>query len=112
VVGLIYRIAEVLLMSDEPDLSKIFGVPPVARNPFGGLTLGDLRPPPNNSLAPSPPAMPPALLAQVFPVLPAKSATNALVRPQVKRKVYFAFDFEDLFRVNNVRQAWKITNPA
>jgi len=25
--------------------------------------------------------------------------------------VYFAFDFDDLFRVNNVRQAWKIDHP-
>lgn len=29
----------------------------------------------------------------------------------VKRKAYFAFHFDDVMRVNNVRNAWKITHP-
>jgi hypothetical protein len=28
-----------------------------------------------------------------------------------KRKAYFAFHFDDIMRVNNVRNAWKITHP-
>jgi hypothetical protein len=30
--------------------------------------------------------------------------------PQTKRKVYFAFEFDDLMRVNNVRQTGKVGN--
>jgi hypothetical protein len=29
----------------------------------------------------------------------------------LKRKVYFAFHFDDIMRVNNVRQAWRIEHP-
>ena len=29
----------------------------------------------------------------------------------VKRKAFFSFHFDDIMRVNNVRQAWKITHP-
>lgn len=29
----------------------------------------------------------------------------------VKRKAYFAFHFDDIMRVNNVRNAWRITHP-
>ena len=38
-------------------------------------------------------------------------AVKALTAPpllQVKRKVYFAFDFDDVIRVNNARQIGKI----
>jgi MTH538 TIR-like domain (DUF1863) len=31
--------------------------------------------------------------------------------PTIKRKVYFAFHFADIMRVNNVRNAWKIDHP-
>jgi hypothetical protein len=31
--------------------------------------------------------------------------------PAVKRKAYFAFHFDDVMRVNVVRNAWKITHP-
>jgi hypothetical protein len=31
--------------------------------------------------------------------------------PAVKRKVYFAFHYADIMRVNNVRNAWKIDHP-
>src|SRR5262245_26831303 len=30
---------------------------------------------------------------------------------QIRRKAYFAFDYVDIMRVNNVRNAWKITHP-
>jgi hypothetical protein len=30
----------------------------------------------------------------------------------VKRKVFFSFHFDDLWRVNNVRQCWKIIDPT
>ena len=33
-----------------------------------------------------------------------------VVDPQ-KRKVYFSFHFDDIMRVNNVRNAWKIDHP-
>src|SRR5215510_10675029 len=29
----------------------------------------------------------------------------------IKRKAYFAFHYDDIMRVNNVRNAWKITHP-
>jgi len=32
----------------------------------------------------------------------------SLLPPLKKRKAYFAFHFDDIMRVNNVRQAWKI----
>jgi hypothetical protein len=33
------------------------------------------------------------------------------VAPETKRRAFFSFYFEDVMRVNNVRQAWKITHP-
>ncbi len=36
---------------------------------------------------------------------------NRFVTPQVKRKAYFSFRFEDIMRVNNVRKAWRIFHP-
>jgi len=31
--------------------------------------------------------------------------------PQIKRRAFFSFNFDDVMRVNVVRQAWKITHP-
>jgi hypothetical protein len=60
------------------------------------------QPSPLNALSsPSPPR----------PPLGVPAAVQALTAPpllQVKRKVYFAFDFDDVIRVNNVRQIGKI----
>jgi hypothetical protein len=42
---------------------------------------------------------------------PHPAAGTILGRALLKRKVYFAFDFDDLMRTNNVRQAWKIHHP-
>ncbi|MET4215740.1 hypothetical protein ACVWWG_006962 [Bradyrhizobium sp. LB7.2] len=33
------------------------------------------------------------------------------VAPETKRKAFFSFHFDDIMRVNNVRNAWKITHP-
>lgn len=33
------------------------------------------------------------------------------VVPETKRKAFFSFHFDDIMRVNNVRNAWKITHP-
>jgi antiphage defense system Thoeris ThsB-like protein len=42
------------------------------------------------------------------PQLPTTGLVKALSAPAVKRKVYFAFRFKDIMRVNNVRQSGKI----
>src|SRR5229473_7714895 len=44
-----------------------------------------------------------ALLGGKLPVTPALLT---------KRKAYFAFHYDDIMRVNNVRNAWKIDHPA
>ena len=85
-------------------------------NPFFPNILADLLsagPPPS---APSNPysslAAPLLSLLNSNPPAPSSFAVgpvvNALTAPAVKRKVYFAFDFDDLMRVNNVRQIGKI----
>jgi len=33
------------------------------------------------------------------------------IQPTTKRKVYFAFHYDDVMRVNNVRNSWKIDHP-
>lgn len=33
------------------------------------------------------------------------------ISPKVKRRAYFSFHFDDIMRVNNVRNAWKIDHP-
>jgi hypothetical protein len=99
---------------------------------FGTLTS---RPPPaspsSNALAeiiasPSPFFAPPSPLARSFGTLaelgrpPTTSNQNALyapppkprpVAPAIKRRAFFSFHFDDIMRVNNVRNAWKITHP-
>jgi hypothetical protein len=42
------------------------------------------------------------------PPLPPAAVVKALSAPAVKRKVYFAFRYKDIMRVNNVRQSGKI----
>jgi hypothetical protein len=39
------------------------------------------------------------------------SALSAMAYLLQKRKVYFSFHFDDIMRVNNVRNAWKIDHP-
>lgn len=50
------------------------------------------------------------------PFYPGNSLLGALLQSAssnqtVKRKVFFSFDYDDVMRVNNVRQAWKIDHP-
>ena len=82
--------------------------------------LGDIFPTPSSVptstlLGRHPPTTLGGLLRSAPSLTPAAPITklgNVLARPApIKRKVYFAFDFDDLFRVNNVRQAWKIDHP-
>jgi antiphage defense system Thoeris ThsB-like protein len=68
---------------------------------------------------PSPPK-PSGSLANILAALaPAAPMPHALyipppkpkpVAPETKRKVFFSFHFDDIMRVNNVRNAWKITH--
>lgn len=47
-----------------------------------------------------------------FPPYPFTLSSLLGAMPKIqKRKVYFAFHFDDVMRVNNVRQAWKIGHP-
>lgn len=43
---------------------------------------------------------------------PPPGSLAALLRVAQKRKVYFSFHFDDIMRVNIVRNAWKIDHPA
>jgi hypothetical protein len=67
----------------------------------------------------SPPTRPFGSLAGLM-APPAPQPFNALytpppkptpVAPETKRKAFFSFHFDDIMRVNNVRNAWKITHP-
>jgi Thoeris protein ThsB, TIR-like domain len=97
------------------------------KNPFGGLfgtpppppmqkySLGDLLNPYTTSplsnafgsLAP-----PTNTLASLLGVVTPPPATrSALPVTPLKRKAFFSFHFDDVMRVNVVRNAWKITHP-
>lgn len=50
------------------------------------------------------------------PIGPRNSLIGALLQSSnanqtTKRKAFFSFDYDDVMRVNNVRQAWKIDHP-
>ena len=68
---------------------------------------------------PSSPTQPLGSLADLV-AHPTPSPFNALnnpppkprpVAPETKRKVFFSFHFDDVMRVNNVRNTWKINHP-
>ncbi|MGY2907217.1 TIR domain-containing protein [Bradyrhizobium sp. URHC0002] len=100
-------------------LASLFGNPAPAapvRPTFNALANLTTSPPP--FFAPPPP--PNAFGSQFNLVAPtAPTPFNELypppkpkpVVPETKRKVFFSFHFEDIMRVNNVRNAWKITHP-
>jgi hypothetical protein len=68
-------------------------LPPAPTRSFGSLVDLVARPaPPPKALYTPPPKPKP-------------------VAPETKRKAFFSFYFEDVMRVNNVRNAWKITHP-
>jgi hypothetical protein len=78
------------LMSSPPP----FFAPPSPTRPFGSLAdlVAPPAPSPSNALYTPPPKPKP-------------------VAPATKRKAFFSFHFDDIMRVNNVRNAWKITHP-
>jgi hypothetical protein len=88
-------------------LHGLLNSPPPPQNPFagvgssGGLFGSPALSAPTSALSryTSPPAL---------PVAPYRSAPAPVAIPEVKRKVYFAFSFSDIVRVNNVRQIGKI----
>jgi hypothetical protein len=47
-----------------------------------------------------------ALAGAQSPLEPRPTLAEALYGQQTKRKAYFAFKFEDVMRVNNVRMGW------
>jgi hypothetical protein len=87
-------------------------------SPFGSLASLMASPPPSLP-PPSPPTRPFGSFADlVAPSSP--SPSNALytppskpkpVAPETKRRAFFSFHFDDIMRVNNVRNAWKVTHP-
>jgi hypothetical protein len=102
-------------------LGGMFGTlaPTVPTNPsFNALA---------NPMASSPPFFVPSSLSTrpfgslaEFIAPPALSPFNALytpppkptpVAPETKRKAFFSFHFDDIMRVNNVRNTWNITHP-
>jgi hypothetical protein len=114
-------------------VADLFGTPKATpANALSGA-VADLFPttPPSSPfslaglMASPPPLFPPAsastrpfgsLAGLVAP--PAPSPSNALyappprpVAPETKRKAFFSFHFDDIMRVNNVRNTWKITHP-
>jgi hypothetical protein len=62
--------------------------------------LSFIDPPPFGGLYSPPPPPPPQPIPAPKPVAPA-----------VKRKAFFSFHYDDVMRVNVVRNAWKITHP-
>jgi hypothetical protein len=91
-------------------LGALFDPTPSGVNPFGALSNIVMPPrlapatPPRNALHDlvAPPALP--YSKPYFP--PPKP-----VVPETKRKAFFSFYYKDIMRVNNVRNAWKITHP-
>lgn len=64
-----------------------------------------------NALSNYPPSSPSlrlgnALAGAQSPLEPRPTLAEALYGQQTKRKAYFAFKFEDVMRVNNVRMGW------
>lgn len=75
-----------------------------------GGGLGDYPPPPPPPPSPSTSALASALSAAMAPGRQ-PSVLSPLLKPATKRKAYFAFRFEDIMRVNNVRRSWLINHP-
>jgi hypothetical protein len=94
----------------ENSIAEILGRHPAAESPLsGGLyapssrpatlaaLMGLLHPPPLNR---QPTVFPPPK-RQPLPLRPAP----------IKRRAFFSFHYDDIHRVNNVRQAWRINHP-
>jgi MTH538 TIR-like domain (DUF1863) len=95
--------------------NALFNDPPPTLSLLGGL-LRDISPSPPSLLGGArhnaPPPPPHNELARaIWGDAPLSSLGNAFLQPETKRKAYFAFRFEDIMRVNNVRKAWCIDHP-
>jgi hypothetical protein len=82
------------------------GLGALGANPLGNYLVGYPPPPPAprslNVLA---------VGVLAVPTTRQSALVNALMRARTKRKVYFAFRYQDIMRVNNVRKAWCIDHP-
>jgi hypothetical protein len=100
-------------------LSGLLNSPPPPLQPFGSLAgvvsplsaaVSDLFPPPT-----------PAVPVSSFSVLGSAASDlfgsalstgfGSLYLPAIKRRAFFSFHYEDIMRVNVVRNAWKIDHP-
>jgi hypothetical protein len=90
-------------------LAGMFGslAPPALTKPSFNALANLASPPP--FFAPSPPA--PAFGSSPFNALYTPTAKPKPVVPETKRKAFFSFHFDDVMRVNNVRNVWKIDHP-
>src|ERR1700722_2765140 len=80
-------------------------VPPAPTNYFGSLAALSGSPLAFQNALYSPPRSLDELVGSYTPPalpLPVIPTSNALTAPAVKRMAYFAFDFDDVIRVNNV----------
>jgi hypothetical protein len=96
-------------------VADLFPMTP-ASSAFGSLARLMAAPPPSFP-PPSPPTRSFGSLADLV-APPAPSRFNAPytpppkpVAPETKRKAFFSFHFDDIMRVNNVRNTWKIIHP-
>jgi len=92
--------------SSPPDIPSFLRTVPTSSPPGIPSIVGTMRsalPPPNIApfLGPVPSTSLSRNIASILETAP-------IVRPEIKRRVYFAFDFDDLIRVNNVRQIGKV----
>jgi hypothetical protein len=101
-----------LLGYPRPEHNALSSPPPP--NPFTTPSISDLlagfAPGPYRSPLSDPSQARPSIfdvLGKSYPP-PALNKVAPIIAPQVKRKVYFAFSFDDVMRVNNVRQIGKI----
>ena len=91
-------------------LSLINNDAPKPSNDYFGTLAALARPPATNALLPVESPLSLDALTALYvkpptPKLPVSSVVNALT---AQRMAYFAFDFDDVIRVNNVRQTGKI----
>jgi hypothetical protein len=94
-----------------PAVSDLFGAlssPSPLANPYGAAA-SDLF---GSGLSPS--TAPPTPFGALYPPAPAPYAPPSPLKPvapAVKRKAFFSFHWDDIIRVNVIRNAWKITHP-
>jgi hypothetical protein len=90
--------------------------PPPPKNPAASTLLGGIPPTPKAGLLADLAGLPfgglaPSNALESFLGTPAPAPRPVLPVAPVKRKAFFSFHFDDVMRVNVVRNAWKITHP-